>query len=194
MSIDLSLSRCEWCLNHFDDYIRYHDEEWGVPVYDDRTHYEFLVLEGAQAGLSWSTILKRREGYRNAFAGFEPGKVASFNENDIQKLLKDERIIRNRAKVRSAVNNARRFLEVVKEFGSFKDYIWRFVDGKPLINQWKTMKEIPASTEISDRLSNDLKKRGFTFAGSTIMYAHMQATGMVNDHVMDCFRYRELLT
>ncbi len=194
MSIDLSLSRCEWCLNHFDDYIRYHDEEWGVPVYDDRTHYEFLVLEGAQAGLSWSTILKRREGYRNAFAGFEPGEVASFNENDIQKLLKDERIIRNRAKVRSAVNNARRFLEVVKEFGSFKDYIWRFVDGKPLINQWKTMKEIPASTEISDRLSNDLKKRGFTFAGSTIMYAHMQATGMVNDHVMDCFRYRELLT
>lgn len=186
------VKRCDWCGTD-PLYVKYHDEEWGVPVHDDRKHYEFLVLEGAQAGLSWITILKRREGYRSAFDNFDPEEVARYNENKIQKLLQDEGIIRNRQKVRSAVNNARRFLDVQNEFGSFDRYIWSFVDGKPSINRFKTMADIPAETPLSVELSKDLKKRGFSFVGPTIMYAHMQAIGMVNDHIVDCFRYRELV-
>ena len=169
---------------------RYHDEEWGVPVRDDRKHFEFLILEGAQAGLSWATILKRREGYRKAFAGFDPAKVARFDERKVQALLKDPGIIRNRLKVRAAVGNAGAFLAVKKEFGSFDAYVWRFVGGKPIVNRRRTMKDIPATSPESDALSRDLKGRGFRFVGSTIIYAHMQAVGMVNDHGVSCFRYR----
>lgn len=184
-------NRCAWCLK-FEQYIEYHDTEWGVPVHDDRTHFEFLILEGAQAGLSWSTILKKREGYRKVFAGFDPHKVARFTEKRLEKILLDPGIIRNRLKVFAAVNNARRFLEIQKEFGSFSSYIWQFVNHKPIINKWKTLKQIPATTKESDALSKDLIKRGFKFTGSTVMYAHMQACGLVNDHLVDCFRYREV--
>ncbi|MEX2015796.1 MAG: DNA-3-methyladenine glycosylase I [Candidatus Hydrogenedentales bacterium] len=170
----------------------YHDEEWGVPVHDDRRHFEFLVLEGAQAGLSWAIVLRKREGYRKAFADFDPAKVARFTEKRVEKLLLDPGIIRNRLKVNGAVKNAQRFLEVQEEFGSFDDYIWRFVDGTPKVNGWKVIKQVPATSPESDALSRDLKKRGFTFVGSTVMYAHMQACGLVNDHTMDCFRYRAL--
>jgi DNA-3-methyladenine glycosylase I len=188
----MSVKRCDWAKNQFKEYVTYHDKEWGVPVHDDRTHFEFLILEGAQAGLSWSTILKRREGYRKSFADFDPQKVAKFDEARIQELLQFEGIIRNKLKVRSAVTNAQKFLEIQKEFGSFDAYIWEFVGGKPIINHWKSMKEVPASTKESDALSKDLKKRGFKFTGSTIMYAHMQACGLVMDHTTDCFRYDEL--
>ncbi|HLZ16995.1 MAG TPA: DNA-3-methyladenine glycosylase I [Cyclobacteriaceae bacterium] len=181
--------RCPWCLK-FDQYIRYHDEEWGVPVHDDRTHFEFLILEGAQAGLSWSTILKKREGYRKNFAGFAPEKVARFTTAVIEKILEDPGIIRNKLKVHAAVNNAKRFLEVQKEFGSFDRYIWQFVNGKPIVNKWKTTRPIPATTKESDALSKDLIKRGFKFVGSTVIYAHMQACGLVNDHLKECFRYK----
>ncbi|MFQ5789615.1 MAG: DNA-3-methyladenine glycosylase I [Acidobacteriota bacterium] len=183
--------RCAWAESGNDLYIQYHDREWGVPVHDDRTHFEFLVLEGAQAGLSWSTILNKREGYRKAFADFEPRKVARFSDKKIEVLLKNGEIVRNRLKVTAAVNNARRFLAVQKELGSFDLYIWRFVGGKPIQNRRRTMKDIPATSPESDALSEDLRKRGFKFVGSTIMYAHMQAVGMVNDHVVSCFRYRE---
>lgn len=186
-------TRCGWAEGQFEDYIKYHDEEWGVPVHDDKKHFEFLILEGAQAGLSWATILKRREGYRNAFANFDVKKVAKFDEVKIQELLSDEGIIRNQLKVRSVVNNAQRFIEVQKEFGSFDKYIWSFVGGKPIVNQWKSMAEVPATTKESDALSKDLKKRGFKFVGSTIIYAHMQACGLVNDHTTDCFRYKEVI-
>lgn len=182
--------RCSWCLK-FDAYIRYHDEEWGVPVHDDRVHFEFLVLEGAQAGLSWSTILKKREGYRKAFADFDPVKVARFTEKKIEKILQDPGIVRNRLKVYGAVNNAKRFLEVQKEFGSFDKYIWQFVGHEPIINRRKTLKEVPATTKESDALSKDLIKRGFKFVGSTVIYAHMQACGLVNDHLVDCWRYKQ---
>lgn len=185
--------RCQWCENSFEDYVKYHDEEWGAPVHDDQKHYEFLVLEGAQAGLSWSTIIKKREGYRKAFANFDYKKVALFDETKIEKLLQNPGIIRNRLKVKSAVTNAQRFLEVQKEFGSFDAYIWQFVGGKPIVNKWKKMGEVPASTKESDALSQDLKKRGFKFVGTTIIYAHMQACGLVNDHTTDCFRYKEVL-
>lgn len=185
--------RCGWVEGQFAQYIKYHDEEWGMPVHDDRKHFEFLILEGAQAGLSWSTILKRREGYRQSFANFDPEKVAKFDEEKIQELLQFEGIIRNKLKVRSAVTNAQKFLEIQDEFGSFDEYIWQFVDGKPIVNHWKSMKEVPATTKESDALSKDLKKRGFKFVGSTIIYAHMQACGLVNDHIVDCFRYRELV-
>ena len=188
----MEITRCEWAQNTFPAYEKYHDEEWGVPVTDDRVHFEFLILEGAQAGLSWSSILKRREGYRRAFAGFDPEAVAAFTDNDVKRLLADEGIIRNRLKVASAITNAKRFLAVQDEFGSFNDYIWRFVDGKPLVNQWKSAKEIPARSEISDALSKDLKKRGFSFVGSVIMYSHLQACGLINDHTINCFRYKEL--
>lgn len=180
--------RCAWCLK-FEQYIEYHDTEWGVPVHDDRIHFEFLILEGAQAGLSWSTILKKREGYRKAFADFDPEKVARFTEKRLEKILLDPGIVRNRLKVYAAVNNAKRFLEVQKEFGSFSNYIWRFVNGKPIINKWKSLKQVPATTKESDALSKDLVKRGFKFVGSTVMYAHMQACGLVNDHLLDCWRY-----
>lgn len=186
------MKRCEWAAGQFEEYIRYHDEEWGVPVHDDKTHFEFLILEGAQAGLSWSTILKRREGYRSAFAGFDPEIVAAFDEQKIEELLQFEGIIRNRLKVQSAVTNAQKFLEIQEEFGSFDAYIWQFVDGRPIINHWNSLKEVPATTRESDALSKDLKKRGFKFTGSTIMYAYMQACGLVNDHTTDCFRHSVL--
>jgi DNA-3-methyladenine glycosylase I len=185
--------RCGWAEGQFDQYIQYHDEEWGVPVHDDQTHFEFLILEGAQAGLSWSTILKRREGYRQSFANFDPEKVAKFDERKIQELLQFEGIIRNKLKVRAAVTNAKNFLEIQEEFGSFDNYVWQFVDGEPIVNHWKSLKEVPATTKESDALSKDLKKRGFKFIGSTIMYAYMQACGLVNDHTVDCFRYKELV-
>jgi DNA-3-methyladenine glycosylase I len=183
--------RCEWCLG-FEQYIAYHDTEWGVPVHDDRVHFEFLILEGAQAGLSWSTILKKREGYRKAFADFDPAKVARFTEAKLEKLLLDPGIVRNRLKVYAAVNNAKRFLEVQKEFGSFDTYIWGFVNNKPIVNNWKTLKEIAPTTKESDALSKDLIKRGFKFVGSTVIYAHMQACGLVNYHLVDCFRYKQV--
>lgn len=182
--------RCAWAADALMH--AYHDEEWGVPVHDDRRHFEFLVLEGAQAGLSWATVLRKRENYRKAFAAFEPAKVARFTAKRVEKLLLDPGIIRNRLKVNSAVKNAQRFLEVQEEFGSFDDYIWRFVDGKPKVNGWKSIRQVPATTRESDALSKDLKKRGFAFVGSTVMYAHMQACGLVNDHTTDCFRYRVL--
>lgn len=185
-------NRCQWAANGGPNYIAYHDNEWGVPLHDDRKLFEFLVLEGAQAGLSWSTILNKREGYRKAFSGFDPQKVARFTPARIEKLLLDPGIVRNRLKVESAVTNARAFLAVQKEFGSFDAYIWQFTGGKPIQNAWKSMKQVPASTRESDAMSKDLKKRGFRFVGSTIMYAHMQATGMVNDHTIDCFRWKEL--
>jgi len=185
-------TRCQWCLQGNDAYIRYHDEEWGVPVHDDRLQFEFLMLEGAQAGLSWSTILNKREGYRKNFANFDAEKVARFTPKRLEKILLDPGVVRNRLKVESAVVNARAFLKVREEFGSFDAYVWRFVGGSPIINAWKTMREVPATSRESDALSKDLKQRGFKFVGSTIMYAHMQATGMVNDHTVDCFRYREL--
>lgn len=185
-------TRCTWCLK-FEQYIQYHDEEWGVPVYDDRTHFEFLILEGAQAGLSWSTILKKREGYRKAFADFDPEKVAKFTEKRLEKILQDPSIVRNRLKVYAAVNNAKRFLEVQKEFGNFSKYIWSFVDGKQMVNKRKSLRNIPPTTKESDALSRDLIKRGFKFVGSTVIYAHMQASGLVNDHIMDCFRYKEVI-
>jgi DNA-3-methyladenine glycosylase I len=183
--------RCPWCLK-FEEYIKYHDEEWGVPVHDDRTHFEFLILEGAQAGLSWSTILKKREGYRKNFAEFDPEKVARFTEKRLEKILQDTGIVRNKLKVHAAVNNAKHFLNVQKEHGTFDNYIWSFVNHKPIVNEWKSLKQIPATTKESDALSKDLIKRGFKFVGSTVMYAHMQACGLVNDHLSECFRYHEV--
>lgn len=185
--------RCGWVEGQFPDYVRYHDQEWGVPVRDDQTHFEFLILESAQAGLSWSTVLKRRDGYRQAFAGFNAAAVARFTEEDVQRLLQDPGIIRNQLKIRAAVNNAQRFLEVQQQFGSFSNYIWQFVNDKPIVNHWNGLRQVPATSAESDALSKDLKKRGFKFVGSTIMYAHMQACGLVMDHTVDCFRYKELL-
>ncbi len=184
--------RCAWCANSFEAYIRYHDEEWGVPVHDDNKHFEFLILEGAQAGLSWATILKRREAYRQAFAGFNPQQVATFDKKQIAGLLQNAGIIRNRLKIEAAVTNARHFLEVQEAFGSFNNYIWHFVNGQPIVNAWRSAAEVPATSPQSDALSKDLRQRGFKFVGSTIMYAHMQACGLVNDHEVSCFRYREL--
>jgi len=182
--------RCQWAQDP--QFHAYHDLEWGTPVHDDRTHFEFLVLEGAQAGLSWATILKRRDGYRTAFKDFDPVKVASFTEVDFSRLIADKGIIRNKLKIRSAINNAQRFLEVQREFGSFDAYIWGFVGNQPIVNAWTHMAQIPAITEESELLSNDLKARGFSFVGPTIMYAHMQAVGMVNDHEITCYRYNEM--
>jgi len=183
--------RCAWAEGGNELYIHYHDREWGVPVRDDRRQFEFLVLEGAQAGLSWSTVLNKREGYRKAFANFDPVKVARFSEKKIETLIQNPGIIRNRLKITSAVNNAKAFLDIQKEFGSFDAYIWSFVGGKPLQNRWKAMADIPATSPESDALSKDLKQRGLKFVGSTIMYAHLQAAGLVNDHLISCFRYRE---
>ena len=184
--------RCDWSKGSFDAYMQYHDKEWGMPVHDERKHFEFLILEGAQAGLSWATILKRRDGYRKAFANFDPNVVANYTQEKVEELLLDVGIIRNRLKVQGAVTNAQKYLEVQEEFGSFDKYIWMFVDGEPIINRWQKMSEIPATTEESDALSKDLKKRGFKFVGSTIMYAHMQACSLVNDHIITCFRYHEV--
>ena len=185
-------TRCKWATGGNELYLDYHDHEWGVPQHNDRVLFEFLILEGAQAGLSWSTILNKREGYREAFSGFDPEKVARYDKAKINKLLQDPAIVRNRLKIESAVINARAFLEVKEECGSFDAYIWRFTGGKPIQNFWKAMKQVPASTKESDAMSKDLKSRGFKFVGSTIMYAHMQATGMVNDHTTDCFRWKQL--
>lgn len=191
MSLADSKIRCSW-VGANPRMADYHDLEWGVPVHDDYKLFEFLVLEGAQAGLSWQTILNRREGYRKAFANFDPPVVAAFTESDQQRLLADEGIIRNRLKVQAAIVNAQKFLEIQAEFDSFDKYQWRFVDGKPLENSWHSMSEIPATSAQAQAMSDDLKKRGFKFVGPTIIYAHMQAVGMVNDHTTDCFRYDEI--
>lgn len=183
------MERCTWPKNELA--IAYHDREWGVPLHEDRALFEFLVLEGAQAGLSWDTILRKRDAYRKAFNNFDPAKVAKYGNAEIAELLTNEGIIRNRLKINSAVKNANAFLTVQQEFGSFDRYIWQFVDGRPIANAWTVDTQIPAKTEVSDAISIDMKKRGFTFVGSTIMYAHMQATGMVNDHLVTCFRYKE---
>jgi DNA-3-methyladenine glycosylase I len=180
--------RCAWATTPLG--IEYHDRDWGVPVHDDRVLFEFLVLEGAQAGLSWETILRKRETYREAFAGFDPARVARFTPARIERLLTNPGIVRNRLKVAGAVRNARAFLAVQREFGSFDAYVWRFVDGKPRVNGWRTLRDVPPRTTESDALSKDLQRRGFTFVGSTICYAFMQAVGLVNDHTTDCFRYR----
>jgi DNA-3-methyladenine glycosylase I len=184
------INRCEWAAPPIS--IPYHDEEWGVPLHDDHKLFEFLVLEGAQAGLSWETILKKRDNYRAAFDGFDPQLVAAYDDEKVASLLADPGIIRNRLKVASAIRNANAFLQVQAEFGSFDAYLWRFVDGKPILNAWTRMQELPASTPLSDALSKDLKGRGFNFVGTTICYAFMQAVGLVNDHVVSCFRYEEL--
>jgi DNA-3-methyladenine glycosylase I len=186
--------RCCWCgtVEESPLYVDYHDNEWGRPVHDDRTLFEFLILEGAQAGLSWYTVLKKRENYRAAFDNFDPTKVAAYDETKIAELLTNEGIIRNRLKVHSVVRNAKVFLEIAEKYGSFDKFIWNYVDGKPTQNAWKSIEEIPATTDISDRISKDLKKLGMNFVGSTIIYSFMQATGMVNDHLVDCFVYAEL--
>ena len=182
--------RCAWCGTD-ELYVKYHDEEWGVPLYDDDTLFEFLMLEGAQAGLAWITVLRKRQGYQALFDGCNPRKIARYTDKKLAKILLDPRIIRNRLKVYSARQNARAFLTVQEEWDSFSDYMWHFVDGKPIQNTWREAGDLPASTPLSDQISKDLKKRGFNFVGSTIIYAHMQATGMVNDHTSDCFRWRE---
>jgi DNA-3-methyladenine glycosylase I len=189
---DVERKRCAWVSTNNPLMLQYHDREWGVPVHDDRKHFEFLVLEAAQAGLSWSIVLKRREGYRRAFSDFDPEKVARYTERRIQKLTLDPGIIRNRMKIEAAVRNAQAFLAIQEEFGSFDAYCWPFVDGQPKLNRRRAMGEIPATSRESDALSKDLKRRGFSFVGSTIVYAHMQAVGMVNDHLVDCFRYQEV--
>ena len=186
--------RCGWVGESSPLMLEYHDREWGLPVHDDVKHFEFLVLEGAQAGLSWSIVLNKRDGYRRAFSEFDPNRVARYTEKRIQKMLVDSGIIRNRQKIEAAVRNARAFLAVQEEFGSFDGYAWRFVGGQPKLNRWKLMKQIPATSTESDAFSKDLKHRGFSFVGSTVIYAHMQAVGMVNDHLVDCFRYREVAT
>ena len=186
----MTISRCTWPSTDLD--IAYHDAEWGVPVHDDRVLFEFLTLEGAQAGLSWSTILRKRDNYRRAFAEFDPARVARFTPSRVERLMLDSGIVRNRLKIESTISNARAFLDVQKEFNSFDNYIWRFVDGEPRQNRRRSMRDIPASTAESDAISKDLKKRGFRFVGTTICYAFMQAVGMTNDHLVSCFRYKEL--
>jgi len=186
-------NRCPWVDLTKSDYVAYHDREWGVPVHDDNLIFEFLTLEGAQAGLSWYTVLRKRDAYRKAFAGFDPQKVARYGARQIDSLLANEGIIRNRAKIVATINNARKFIEAQEEFGSFDSYIWRFVGGRPVVNKLGTLKDYPTTSAESDALSKDLKQRGFNFVGSTICYAHMQATGMINDHVTSCFRRQEIL-
>ena len=183
--------RCGW-VKPVPIYVQYHDTEWGVPVHDDQKHFEFLTLEAAQAGLSWLTVLKKREGYRRAFSEFDPGRISKYSGKDLNKLLSNAEIIRNRLKLEAAINNSRAFLKVQEEFGNFDAYCWRFVDGTPRTNRWKTLERVPATTKESDAFSKDLKQRGFKFVGSTVIYAHMQAVGMVNDHTTDCFRHREI--
>ena len=189
----MTLQRCPWLDLDKPDYVAYHDREWGVPVHDDRKHFEFLTLESAQAGLSWYTVLRKRANYRQAFAKFDPAKVARFNAAKIEQMLQDSGLIRNRRKISAAVENARHFLAVQDEFGSFSTYIWRFVDGEPIVNEFRTLADLPATSRESDALSKDLKSRGFKFIGSIVIYAHMQATGLVNDHVLDCFRRSQIL-
>jgi DNA-3-methyladenine glycosylase I len=185
------LERCPWC---GDDplYTKYHDEEWGVPVHDERKHFEFLVLESAQAGLSWITILRKRENYRIAYDNFDPDKVANYSEEKINELLQNSGIVRNRRKIEASINNAKMFLNIQREFGSFDNYIWKFVNYRPVINSWESISDVPATSTLSDEVSKDLKKRGFKFLGSTIIYSHLQATGIINDHIVNCFRYNDL--
>ena len=186
------MKRCEWC-DGSELYIKYHDTEWGVPVFDDKKHFELLVLESAQAGLSWITILKKRENYRRVYDNFDPQKVAVYDEIKKAELLADTGIVRNRLKIEASIINAQKFLEIQKEFGSFSDYIWNFTNKKSIIGKWKNIQELPAKTELSDKIYLDLKKRGFKFLGSVIIYSYLQAVGIVNDHIMDCFRYKEIL-
>lgn len=185
------MERCPWCGND-PLYIKYHDEEWGVPVHDERKHFEFLVLESAQAGLSWITILRKRENYRIAYDNFDPDKVANYSEEKINELLQNSGIVRNRRKIEASINNAKMFLNIQKEFGSFDNYIWKFVNYRPVINSWESISDVPATSALSDEVSKDLKKRGFKFLGSIIIYSHLQATGVINDHIMNCFRYNDL--
>jgi len=187
----MNKNRCSWC-GETPLYVDYHDKEWGVPVYDDDRLFEFLVLETFQAGLSWITVLRKRENFKLAFDNFDYQKIAKYNDKKFERLIQDAGIIRNKLKIKATISNANAFMDIQKEFGSFSKYIWNFVNGKPIVNQWKTLNEIPAKTELSDTISKDLKKRGFKFVGSTVIYAHMQATGMVNDHIVDCFRYQEV--
>jgi len=191
MTAKKSIARCAWSEGIDPVYQRYHDEEWGVPVRNERVHFEFLVLEGAQAGLSWWTILRKREGYKRAFADFDAAKVARFTQRTVEKLMQDASIVRNRQKIEAAIANARGFLAIQKEFGTFDRYVWEFVGGKPIVNRWRKQSDVPPTSKESDALSKDLKSRGFKFVGSTIIYAHMQATGLVNDHLVSCFRYAE---
>lgn len=185
------MKRCDWCGTD-PLYVHYHDTEWGVPVHNDRKHFEFLILETMQAGLSWITILRKRENFRHAFAQFNPEKVARFENKEIEWLLQNKGIIRNRLKIESAIKNARAFLKIIEKYGSFDSYIWNFVDGRPIQNAWENIHEIPASTPLSEKISKDLKQHGFSFVGPTIVYAHMQAIGLVNDHIVNCFRYEEI--
>lgn len=185
------MNRCPWCLGN-ELYIKYHDEEWGVPVHDDRKHFEFLILEGVQAGLSWLTILKKRENYRKAYDNFDVKKVSEYDEAKIEELMNNPDIIRNRRKIEASINNAKKFLEVQKEFGSFDNFIWSFVDNNVVKNHWKDLSEIPATSELSDKVSKELKRKGFKFVGSTIIYAHLQAIGLINDHLVTCFRYDQV--
>lgn len=190
-SPDSNRTRCPWAMGVNEAYVRYHDDEWGAPMRDDRRQFEFLVLESAQAGLAWSTILNKRAGYRKAFAGFDPAKVARFNRRSVDRLLGDAGIVRNRLKIESAIGNARAFLRIQAEFGTFCHYLWGFVDGQPVQNRWRRQDQVPASTPLSDIVSRDLKQRGFRFVGTTILYAHMQATGLINDHIVGCYRHQE---
>jgi DNA-3-methyladenine glycosylase I len=185
------MNRCPWCGTN-ELYVKYHDEEWGIPVHDDKKHFEFLVLESAQAGLNWLTILKKRENYRKAYDGFDALKVSQYDKEKMEELMQNEGIIRNRRKIEASINNAKHFLEIQKEFGSFDNYIWTFVDNKPVINHWENISQVPASSELSNKVSSDLKRRGFKFLGTTIIYAHLQATGIINDHLTTCFRHDEL--
>ena len=189
----LAQCRCPWLDTRKADYVQYHDQEWGVPIYDDEKLFEYLTLESAQAGLSWYTILKRREGYREAFANFSITEVAKFDENKVEELMQNSAIIRNRAKINAAINNAKMFINIQQEFGSFSEYMWGFVDNKPIVNQFKDKEDYPATSPESDAWSKDLKKRGFKFVGSTICYAHMQACGMINDHSLNCYRREQII-
>ncbi len=191
MTDEAMIKRCTWCGND-PQYMAYHDEDWGVPVYNDRLLFEMLILEGAQAGLSWLTILKKRDNYRQAFHGFDAARIARYDQRAVDRLMQETGIVRNRLKIESTIKNARGFLQIREEFASFADYLWRYVDGKQIVNQWKQLSAIPAHTKLSDQLSKDLKKRGFNFVGPTICYAYMQSIGMVNDHTTDCFRYHEI--
>ena len=191
MNFSKKLTRCPWCENN-DLYITYHDREWGVPVHDDNKHFEFLILEGVQAGLSWLIVLKKRENYRKAYDNFNPMKIAKYDEKKIFQLLNNKGIIRNKLKIKASINNAKKFIDIQKEFGSFDNYIWSFVNNKPVINRWKKESEIPSKTYLSDKISKDLKERGLKFVGSTIIYSHLQATGIINDHLVDCFRFDQI--
>ena len=186
------MKRCPWSENN-DLYTRYHDEEWGVPFHDDKKHFEFLILEGVQAGLSWLTVLKKRDNYRKAYDNFNPFKIAKYDKNKIFQLMNNKGLIRNKSKIEASINNAKKFIDIQKEFRSFDRYIWNFVNNKPIVNYWKNQSEIPPKTELSDKISENLKDKGFKFVGSTIVYSHLQATGIVNDHLIDCFRFNQLI-